>query len=713
MSKSYSTLLLTLLAATTSAWGEVPDSTARELNELIVVSRLEAPATKTVEIGAKKLTVTEIINTPVMFGEADVIKALQLQPGITETAEGMAGMHVHGGGHDENLYMLENVPLYQVNHFAGLFSAFNTDALRYIDFYKSSIPGKYDGRLSSFLDVRLKDGNTDGHHGSFKLGLTSGAFNISGPIGQKTTYMAAVRRSWFDVLTIPAVAILNSINTEGTRLKYSFTDLNAKVTHRFSPKAKGFINIYFGDDLFGTGYSSGRSGEILSEVGKLDFHWGNLVTQAGLNYYFTPKLKSEFTAAYTRFFSDMSYTTEVERDKQGHKIDESQRKQIDNIIGDWILRGDFEWSPYENSQVRFGANYTYHRFMPSLFSQELKINNAVSYERDSLWSYGANEVNAYIEDDWTLSEYFRLNAGLHGSIFHIQGKTKHGLSPRLSMSFRSTDHSAIKAAYAHTVQYVHQLTQTYLALPTDQWIPVIGDFKPQTADKISLGGYWQTPDNGYIFSTEAYYKKLYNLIEYRDEFYLFPPTDLWVNRLTSGKGTSKGIDFKVEKVLGKITGHIGYSLAWADRVFKDKNGGNPFPARFDNRHTINILVNWTLNKKVQLNAAWIGHSGNHVTLLSQMWLPPSNTSSFNPNFFDKAPVNNYQLPFYHRLDLSCTVKTAKGFWNFSIFNAYNHMNVISVIPGENVDREHLEKVPTFQKLKLLPIIPSVSYTWQF
>lgn len=231
-----------------------PSVKSTMLDEVVVVSRLEAPAVETSEIGAKKVSADEVRNTPVLFGEADVIKALQTQPGVTEGTEGMAGMYVHGGNVDENLYMLDNVPLYQVNHFAGLFSAFNTDIIRYIDFFKSSMPAKYDGRLASFMDVRLQNGNREGHHGSARLGLTSGTFNISGPIGKKTTYLVGLRRSWFDVLSIPFVAIANSQNEdEKLRFNYYFMDFNARVQHRFSPKATAFVNFYFGDDKLKTG----------------------------------------------------------------------------------------------------------------------------------------------------------------------------------------------------------------------------------------------------------------------------------------------------------------------------------------------------------------------------------------------------------------------------------------------------------------------------
>ena len=223
------------------------------LEEIVVVSRLESPAVETAEIGARKMTEAQIRNTPVLFGENDVIKALQTQPGVAEGTEGMAGMYVHGGNADENLYMLDNVPLYQVNHFGGLFSAFNSDIIRYVDFFKSSFPAKYDGRLSSFVDVRTRNGSSDGHHGSARIGLTSGAFNISGPIGSRTSYLVGLRRSWFDVLSVPALALINSGEQEEIRFHYYFMDLNAKVSHRFSDKATGFVSVYFGDDYLKTG----------------------------------------------------------------------------------------------------------------------------------------------------------------------------------------------------------------------------------------------------------------------------------------------------------------------------------------------------------------------------------------------------------------------------------------------------------------------------
>lgn len=684
----------------------------RELEEVVIVgSRLGAPSVESVEIGAKRLTAMEVRHAPALLGESDVIKTLQFQPGISAGADGLAGMHVHGGNADENLYMLDNVPLYQVNHFAGLFSAFNTEAIRNVDFFKSSVPAKYDGRLSSFMDVRSRDGSDEGHHGSARLGLTSGAFNIDGPIGRRTSYALALRRSWFDVLSIPMLALVNAANDEEkTRLHYYFMDLNAKVTHRFSERARGFVSVYFGDDMLRTG-----SKDLFTEsydVEKYDFHWGNLVAQAGFNYAMRPGLSAEFTAAYTRYFSDMDNSLVSKPDKNSAEELLNRATETDNNINDWIFRADFDWHARTDMRVRFGAGYTRHSFLPSRTMRRSTVGGAATIEmRDSTVGYGANEANAYIEDDWTIGRHWRANAGIHTSLFNIDGRTRWGLSPRLSLSYRPGRNWAVKAAFARTVQYVHQLSRSYLALPTDQWVPVTGDFKPQTAEKIALGADWMTADGSFSASVEAYWKWMHNLVEYRDEYYLMPPATFWTSQLTAGRGSAKGVDFKIEKRLGRLTGHLAYSLMWADRTFADKNGGRTYPARFDNRHSIKLLLDWKISERVQLSAAWTGHSGNRFTLLTQVWTekhPGGSVFYSNGGVPLRAPLNNYRLPFYHRLDLSCTVRNSRGYWNFGLYNAYCHMNTVAVRMNWDKDGR-----PTFQRVKLLPIIPSISYTWLF
>ncbi len=695
------------------------------LEEVVVVSRLESPQVETVEIGAGKFTSADIVNTPVLLGEPDVVKTLQMQPGVTEGMEGFAGMYVHGGNGDENLYMLDNVPIYQVNHFAGLFSAFNVDAIRYIDFFNSSIPAKYDGRLSSFMDVRTRNGSREGHHGSAKLGLTSGAFSIGGPIGRKTTYSVALRRSWYDVLTAPFIAIMNTANEDKMQFRYDFMDLNAKVNHSFNERTSGFLSVYFGNDELHTGtkYNADYDNTYFDND-KYDISWGNILAQAGVVYRLNDAVTGEFTGAYTRYFSGLK-AEEESVEKQGGVILSSikSRQKTNNYIDDGILRADFRWVPADNSIVRFGGGYTLHSFLPLKTWREYDMDGMKVTSRDSVTRYLASEFNAYIEDDWRISPKLRANAGLHLSMFHIEGKSKFGVSPRISLSYRPMDNLAVKGAYSRTVQYVHQLTQGTLSLPTDQWIPVTGRFKPETADKVAVGGYWESSDGHWAISAEAYWKWMHNLVEYRDEYYLRPPLEMWDARLTAGKGTAKGVDFKLEKKFGKLTGHISYSLAWSDRRFDEKNGGKRYPARYDNRHTINVLLNWKISSKAELNVGWTGHSGNRFTFMPQLWESPGfdKDHDFVENSLG-VPLNNYQLPFYHRLDLGLTVRNRHGYWNFGLYNAYCNRNAIAITRGIHNGIGHWDKetnslvsndYPVFQKISILPIIPSVSYTWEF
>lgn len=693
------------------------------LKELVVVSPIKQTNVEKQEIGLIELTSEDIKKTPTLLGENDIIRTLHTQAGVVEGTEGIAGMYVDGGNPDENLYILDNIPLYQVNHFGGLFSAFNTDIIDKAQFYKTGFPAKYDGRLSSFMDVKLKKGLTKGHHGSARLGLTSGAFNISGPIGNKTSYLFGIRRSWYDVLTMPALAVVNSLNKESKlKFHYYFTDLNAKIYHSFSKKLNGFIGFYYGNDLLIIGNKQQYSymEREWADNSKINLNWGNLIIQSGLNYRISSTLSSDFTLAYYNYFSKVkSKVDEWELDND-NMIQNQREIHNRNDIKNIIAKADFQLIPNNNVRLEFGLGYTYHYFLPNRISKKYIFNKEETVFKDIPKSVGANEGNLYADINWRLSEKLKFEAGLHGSIFEIEDKFKKGLSPRISLVYKPTFNFSIKAAYSHTVQYVHQLTRSYLSLPTDQWIPVTGDFKPETADKIAAGVYWKSDNDDYEISLEGYFKIMDNLIDYKDEYYLLPAYDMWSGQLTSGSGRSKGIDITFEKKVGKVTGKLSYSLAWSDRLFKDKNGGKRFPARFDNRHTIKILVNWDVNDKVALNAAWVGHSGNRFTFLSQSYSTPNFDGYQGPIDWGvplKSGLNNYQLPFYHRLDLSCIVRNKHGYWSFGLYNAYCNMNTVAIvrrtqIPSYGPTVSEGSKF-VFKKLKLFPAIPSISYTWEF
>ena len=712
---------------------QIPDSVRITMLEPVeVISQAENHPLETAKLGVSTLSAADISNTPALFGEPDLIKAVQMLPGVSESTAGIAGMNVHGGNSDENLYLLDNVPLYQVEHFAGLFSPFNTDIVKQSDFYRTSVPARYDGRLSSVLDVHLKNGNINGHHGSARLGLTAGAFNISGPIGGKTTYLVGLRRSWYDLISTPILAIVNSKRKdETTSFRYHFMDFNARVEHRFSEKTKAFISTYYGDDLLKVVTKEKSPTEASDYREEHSFNWGNFLLQGGVSQTFSQKLSAEFSVAYTKYFSRMGYDIFDITTEGTDTIKEQDILKSTNYIHSVSARADFCWDPGDNSRVRFGTSYSRQSFLPDRTYRENTFNDTTIYSKIPGKYMGANEVNAYIEDDWRISDKVHAEGGIHASLFNIDGKTKWGISPRLSFSYSPSSSWALKAAYSRTTQYVHKTEETYLSLPCDRWMPAIGNLKPMTADKIGIGGYWQTEGGDYAVTVEGYYKFMHNLIDFRDEYYLAVPASSWSSRLTSGKGTAKGIDIMIEKKTGKLTGHLSYSLAWSDRQFAERNGGRPYPARFDHRHTIKAFMNWDISDKVSINALWTGHSGNRFTLLPQRYeMPEFSNNSYN-SFYDeniplRAPINNYQLPFYHRLDLACNVKNRHGYWTFSLYNAYCNMNTISIDTGYSDSKYEWVEVkdglweyvyipgkPVFQKLKLIPIIPSVSYTWIF
>lgn len=694
------------------------------LKEIVVFPQDEMSNVEIPEIGFKRLTADEIKKTPTLFGENDIIRTLHTQPGVVEGTEGMAGMFVDGGNKDENLYILDNVPLYQVNHFGGLFSAFNTDIIRHADFYKTGVPAKYDGRLSSFMDVKLVSGRPSGHHGSARLGLTSGAFNITGPIGNKTYYLASIRRSWYDVITLPVLAIVNSARKDQkVKFNYYFTDLNVKIYHTFNPNLSGYLGLYYGNDQLIAGSKDKMSVDRYTwyDESNANFNWGNLVAQAGLNYRISPYVSSEFTLAYNNFFSRLR-TTGIEKDLINDNILEYSNKVTSrNDIKDILTKADFSWIPKDNIRTEFGIGYTCHFFQPDRITKEFIFDGNHTLIHNTSRAIPANELNSYFQLDWRISDNFRVDAGLHGSLFSIEHKTHAGLSPRLSLNYRIGNNFALKASYSHTVQYVNQLSHSYLSLPTDQWVPITGDFKPEKADKVAVGAYWKSDNKMWEVSLSGYYKKMKNILDFKDEYYLLPSTEMWTGQLTQGSGTAKGLELKIEKKVGKITGNINYTLAWVDLLFPEKNGGLKYPARYDNRHTIKVLLNWDINEKVSLNAVWIGRSGNRFTLLPQSFQEPDFDGSHYP--FDwgvpkKENLNNYRLPFYHRLDLACNVKNRHGFWTFSLYNAYCHLNTVAIVRESIYSKDYYQPdnygtVPVFKTLKLFPIIPSVSYTWEF
>lgn len=724
---------------------QVPLVTNERLQEVVVIGNhsVQEPVL-TPQMGSLKLSQHTVKSIPVMFGEADIIKTLQTFPGVSAGIAGLAGMYVRGGNGDENLYLIDGHPLYQVNHIGGLFSAFNSDVVKDIDFYKSAFPARYGGRLSSVVDVHTKDGNMKEYHGSAMLGLTSGALSLEGPlVKDKTSFSIAMRRSWLDVLSAPAVAILNATKQEGDSkliARYAFTDLNVKVNHNFNDRSRAYTGLYFGQDFLKGGSKESFGEEETKDVSKL--RWGNLVAFAGWSYVFSNKLFGDINASYTRYASTLK--REYNETSEGEGLNNTS--STGNEINDISLRAKFDYMPVQAHHIRFGGDYVYHRFRPE-YSESRSSDINVASVKNNPGITAAHEAAFYMEDDWELSRIFRLNAGLHLGIFNVQKKTYASLEPRFAVRSLLSPAFSLKASYARMNQYIHQVGESYIDLPTDTWLPVNKNIKPQRSDQVSLGAYYNLNDK-YSFSVEGYYKWLHNILDYKDGYNFLPAFVGWEQKMSVGKGRVYGVELTARKETGKITGWIGYGLMWANRQFPDINEGKCFPAKFDNRHKLNIVANWKVSKKVELTGSWTYMTGNRATVSFENYqylgqtqnsghiLSPIQSGMLTPPYVNDEGIdyytsrNNYRLPAYHRLDLGINIYCPKkkgrmGIWNVSIYNVYSYMAPVAVhkrfwygydangnFSGSGYYPENRSDC-YFETLRLIPIIPSVSYTYKF
>ena len=695
------------------------------------------------QMGALEINQQTIRSTPVMFGEADIIKTLQLTPGVSAGTEGTAGMYVRGGNVDENLFLIDGNPVYQINHIGGIFSAFNPEAISGMDFFKSGFPSRYGGRLSSVVDVHTKEGNMKEYHGSASIGLISGNLNFEGPIiKDRTSFNIGLRRTWLDVLSAPAVAIANKITKkDGTRLRarYAFHDLNLKVNHIFNDRSRMYLSLYNGNDVLkggSTDFPDQDSDNNYNYDSDVSLRWGNIMATAGWTYVFNNRLFGKVSGVFTRYHSRLRNT---EHDVVGNEGDEDysdsfRENETNTGITDFGLRTSFDYLPASAHHIRFGGDYLVHRFHPEYNrsvayekNEETSVEIGQEFANDLLWGH---EAGVYAEDDWTLSSAVRLNAGLRFSLFNVQGKTYTGLEPRVSLRWLLDDNLSFKASYSRMNQYVHLISNSFISLPTDAWMPVTRKLKPLISDQVSAGFYYNL-NKEYNFSVEGYYKTLDNLLEYRDGHTFTPSFVNWEDKLTAGEGSSYGAEFMVRKETGRTTCWVGYGLSWSDRQFDELNQGARYPARFDNRHKLNIVVMHKISPKVELSAAWSYASGNHVTLsLENYYENGTGSPTNNDNHYMDASEsidyyegrNNYQLPAYHRLDLGIKIYRPKkkgrmGIWTVSIYNVYSRMNPFMIYKSDKTvpdpGSSYGKNVPVFKTIGIMPIIPSISYTYKF
>ena len=704
----------------------------QQLQEVVVTGDLNSSVVGT-QMGKHSLSQADIKTEFALLSSPDVVKTLQRMSGVQEGVELASGLYVHGGNGDENLFLLDGTPLYSANHSLGLFSSFNVDVVKNVDFYKSGFPARYGGRLSSVVDVRTKDGDMQQWKGLYRLGLLDGSFQLEGPVQKgRTSLNIGLRRSWLDLLTEPAFYVASKLNKEEDwRVRYNFHDLNLKLTHLLNERQRLSLTVYSGGDSFTArdDWYSGKDGYTDTEKMDNRLHWGNLNAALDWNVQLSPRLMGNFTAVYTRNRAEMSTWNEWAHGDETVYVDHNDHSTT-SAIDDLGYRTLFDYRPQPRHHIRFGHDYTLHQFRPQTQQKLIYVNtderNDTVCNNSRIRQVG-HELNLYVEDMLTISDQWSMNAGVNLSLFHVSGRNYASADPRLALKYQLRPNLSLKASYTVMSQYVHKISNTFLDFPTDYWVPSTERARPMHSRQLALGVYMQ-PSRNWTLSLEGYYKRTSHLLQYTNWTGLEPPAEDWDKRVMDGQGLFYGVEADATYRTEHLRVDASYTLSWNKRRF-DEFYSHWYYDKFDNRHKLNIAMRYELSKKAEMYAAWCYHSGNRMTLPTQYTLFATMPGFEDPrgsNYFGGGSFywenrrdliyerpNNISLPAYHRLDIGFNLhhRTKHGherIWNWSIYNAYCHLNTLWTTVREDDNGKLYVKCHGY-----IPIVPSFSYTIKF
>jgi hypothetical protein len=716
--------------------------TAINVTEVEVSSERADKNVSSTTVGSVKLDMEEIKKIPAFLGEVDVLKTIQLLPGVKSAGDGNTGSYVRGGGPDQNLILLDEAVVYNASHLLGFFSVFNGDAIKNVNLIKGGMPAQYGGRLASVLDISMKEGNNKAYHAQGGVGIVSSRLTIEGPIKKDTSsFIVSGRRTYIDVLARPFAKKDSPLKKSGAY----FYDLNAKVNYRLSDKDRIFLSGYFGRDILNFSDNASQF--------KLNIAWGNATGVVRWNHLFSNKLFMNVSG----IFSDYNFSFGAEQSGFEFKLFSG--------IRDWNAKVDFGYYPTVRHEVKFGANYIFHTFTPTSVSAK---QGETSFDFGKVIRNKAHEAALYVSDDFDVTDKIKLHAGLRYSYFmqigpfdryrkdpvngqtvdiiHYSSNSKvadyGGLEPRVNIRFELDPKSSIKASYTYNLQYIHLASLSAVTLPTDTWVPCSELVKPQKGTQYSLGYFRNFQNNTYEASVEIYYKDLKNQIEYKDG--ALPAGDVndnADNQFTFGTGQAYGAEFFLKKRLGKFNGWVGYTLSYTTRNFPELNGGRTFYAKYDRRHDGSLVLSYDLTKKWKFAAVFVYGTGNAITI-------PVSYYYIDGNFVTEyGERNSFRMPPYHRLDISATYtpdrtrkkehkkerlksryeregkdintmrepwyKNYESSWNFSIFNVYNRHNpyiVYFATQGSPYDGTLKIKA---KQVYLFPILPSITWNFNF
>ncbi len=672
---------------------------AKNLGEVIVRASPRGRTISGTQTGIEKLSTREIRNIPVILGEQDVLKTIQLLPGIKSAGDGNAGFYVRGGTSDQNQILLDEANVYNASHLLGFFSTFNSDAIKDVTVYKGGMPAQYGGRLSSVLDIKMNDGNNQDYNVSGGIGLISAKINAEGPIQKdKSSFLLTGRRTYADVF------LKASKDSSISKSKLYFYDLNAKMNYELGPRDKLYISGYFGKDKLGFG-------------DQFTINWGNATGTLRWNHIFSKKLFSNTSLIYSNY----DYELQIRSGANDFNIFSQ--------IRDWNIKQDYQLNASAKHNIRFGWSSTYHTVRPGEItaSQTSSVNTKIQQKRYSL------ENGLYLSDTWKVSEKLNLTFGARLTAFSILGKgdyytlndngeiidtttykqgqvvkTYWNPEPRLALGYQFNAQASVKASYVRNVQNMHLISNSTSSTPTDKWVSSSNIIRPEIADQVSLGYYRNLAQNRYELTVEAYYKKMQHQIDYRDGADVFS-NDAVETQLLYGKGRAYGLESMLRKKTGKLTGWISYTLSKTERKINGINNNNWYNARQDRTHDIALVGMYQLNPKWVLSANWVYYTGDAVTFPNGKYTSGGQTVYYYTN------RNGYRMPAYHRLDLGATLQLKQGKKRsselaFSLYNAYGRRNAYTITFRDNeADPTKTEAVKT----SLFRWVPSISYNFKF
>lgn len=681
-------------------------------DEVVITATKRENNLKTAQLGKISLPIEQIKKIPSLLGEVDILKTLQLLPGIRNAGEGSAGLYVRGGGADQNLILLDGAVVYNSGHLFGFFSIFNSDAIKDVTLIKGGMPAQYGSRLSSVIDVTMKDGNNKKMQVEGGIGLIASRLSIQGPLKKnKSSFILSGRRTYIDALTKPFVKKGSQFDGSG----YYFYDLNAKVNYIFSHKDRVFASGYFGKDVFD--FKNNRQSL------NVNIPWGNVTGTLRWNHVFNNKLFVNTTALSNRY----NFTFNGKQD--------NFQVQLASGIKDYSLQQDYDYYVSPKHKVKFGGSFTYHRFQPSIVSG--KQDSIVFNPNNAQIKYGL-ETALYLQDDWEVSDKFQINFGLRHSDFGMVGPYKSfteddngnrtdstvfskgklvknygGPEPRISMRYSLDDATSLKWSVTRNLQYIHLVSNAGTTLPTDIWVPSTLKVAPQKSWMYAAGLFKNFENKTWETSVEVYYKSMQNQIEYREGY---TPNSLKDTEedFVFGKGWSYGTELFMNKVKGKFTGWVGYTLSYTWRKFAELNQGRKYPAKYDRRHDLSLVGIYELSQKWKLSAAFIYATGNAATLPERFYIIDGVVTQ------QYSDINQYRLPAYHRLDLSATLtprksgnRKVKSEWVFGVYNTYSRQNPYFIYFDQSGNPFNNSLQIQAKQVSIFPIIPSVTWNFKF